>query len=304
MALLPFDDRDGWIWLDGALVSWREARMHVLSHGLHYASSVFEGERCYAGHIFRLREHTERLLSSARILGFEIPYTAEAIDAACAEVVRINGFTDAYVRPVAWRGSEMLAVSAQRTKIHLAIAAWEWPAYFGDDAKGDSRMRGIRVGMAPWKRPSPDTAPTMAKASCLYTTGTLSKHHAEAQGFQDALMLDWRGRVAECTGANIFLVIDGELHTPTPEGFLDGITRRSVMALARKRQMKVVERPIEGWEIARATEVFLAGTAAEVTAVNEIAGHALTPGDITETLLRDYDALVRRPPEEVARAVA
>lgn len=298
MALLPFDDRDGWIWLDGALVPWRDARMHVLSHGLHYASAVFEGERCYAGNIFRLREHTDRLINSGRVLGFEIPWTAEQIDAACADVVRVNGFTDAYVRPVAWRGSEMLAVSAQHTKIHLAIAAWDWPAYFAGD-----RMRGIRVAMAPWKRPSPETAPTLAKATCLYTTGTLSKHHAEAQGFQDALMLDWRGRVAECTGANIFLVMDGELHTPTPEGFLDGITRRSVMALARKRQMKVVERPIEGWEIGRATEVFLAGTAAEVTAVNEIAGHGFTPGQITETLMRDYNALVRTKPEEVARIV-
>jgi len=303
MALLPFDNRDGWIWLDGTLVPWREAHLHVLTHGLHYASAVFEGERCYAGHIFRLREHTDRLLASAHVLGFEIPFTADDIDAACAAVLAANSLTDAYVRPIAWRGSEMLAVSAQQTKIHLAIAAWEWPSYFPNSSPGD-RMAGIRLGMAPWKRPSPETAPTAAKCTALYTTGTLSKHVAEAEGYQDALMLDWRGRVAEATGANIFLVIDGALHTPTPEGFLDGITRRSVMALARRRQMQVVERPIEGWEIARASEAFLAGTAAEVTPIREIAGHRCVPGAITETLMHDYAALVRSPPEDVARMVA
>ena len=193
----------------------------------------------------------------------------------------------------------MLAVSAQRTQIHLAIAAWPWPSYFGDD-----RMDGIRLGMAEWKRPSPETAPTAAKATGLYMIGTLSKHKAEAEGYDDALMLDWRGQVAEATGANIFFVMDGELHTPTPDCFLDGITRRSVMSLARRQQMKVVERPIEPAEIGRATEVFLAGTAAEVTPVREIAGHRFTPTRITETLLRDYDALVRQSPEDVARVVA
>lgn len=299
MALLPFDDRDGWIWHNGALVPWRDARLHVLTHGLHYASAVFEGERCYSGHIFRLRDHTTRLLASARVLGFDIPYTADAIDAACAATLRANNLTDAYIRPIAWRGSEMLAVSAQQTRVHVAIAAWEWPKYFQGD-----RMAGIRLGMAPWKRPSPDTAPTAAKCTSLYTTGTLSKHAAEAEGYQDALMLDWRGRIAEATGANIFLVIDGALHTPEPDGFLDGITRRSVMALARKRQMPVVERPMESWEIARASEVFLAGTAAEVTAVSKIAGQRYTPGPITETLMRDYDALVRSNPAEVARLIA
>jgi branched-chain amino acid aminotransferase len=299
MALIPFDASDGWIWWDGALVPWRDAKLHVLSHGMHYASAVFEGERAYSGNIFRLHEHTDRLINSGRILGFEIPFTAAQIDAACNEVLAANNLTDAYVRPLAWRGSEMLAVSAQQTSIHLAIAAWPWPSYFGAE-----RMAGIRLGMGAWKRPSPETAPTMAKATGLYMIGTLSKHKAEAEGYNDALMLDWRGLVSEATGANIFLVMDGELHTPTPDGCLDGITRRSVMALARRNQMKVIERPIEASELDNATEVFLTGTAAEVCAVREITGHGYTPGRITETLMRDYDTLVQRSPDEVARIVA
>src|SRR5271170_6502868 len=266
MELVPFDDRDGWIWFDGALVPWRDAKLHVLTHGLHYASAVFEGERAYSGNIFRLREHTARLLNSGRILGFEIPYSGEQIDAACYETLKANGLTDAYVRPIAWRGSEMLAVSAQHTKIHLAIAVWPWPSYFGDD-----RMAGIRLGMGAWKRPSPETAPTAAKATGLYMIGTLSKHKAESEGFADALLLDWRGLVSEATGANIFFVFDGELHTPTPDCFLDGITRRSVMSLAHRRQIKVIERAIMPDELSRASEVFLAGTAAEVTPVRRIA---------------------------------
>ncbi len=299
MELVPFDDRDGWIWWDGELVPWRDAKLHVLTHGLHYASAVFEGERAYNGHIFRLRDHTDRLLNSGRILGFEIPFSAEAIDAACREVLAANNLTEGYLRPIAWRGTEMLAVSAQHTKIHLAIAAWPWPSYFGD-----ARMQGIRLGMAAWKRPSPETAPTASKATGLYMIGTMSKHKAEEQGWNDALMLDWRGRVSESTGSNIFFVMNGELHTPTPEGFLDGITRRSVMSLARARQMTVVERPIELEEIAGATECFLAGTAAEVCAVREIAGRHYTPGRITETLMLDYDALVVQAPEAVAKVVA
>jgi branched-chain amino acid aminotransferase len=299
MELVPFDDRDGWIWWDGKLVPWRDAKLHVLTHGLHYASAVFEGERAYAGNIFRLRDHTDRLINSGRILGFEIPFSADAIDAACREVLAANNLTDGYVRPIAWRGTEMLAVSAQFTKIHLAIAAWPWPSYFGSE-----RMQGIRLGMAEWKRPSPETAPTAAKATGLYMIGTMSKHKVEEQGFNDALMLDWRGRVSESTGANIFFVMDGALHTPTPEGFLDGITRRSVMSLARARQMTVIERPIELDEIAGATECFLAGTAAEVCAVREIAGRNYTPGRITETLMKDYDALVVQSPDAVAKVVA
>ncbi len=299
MALVPFDDRDGLIWMDGALVPWRDAKLHVLSHGLHYASGVFEGERAYSGHVFKLREHTERLIASGRILGFEIPWSAEQIDAACREVLAANNLTDAYVRPIAWRGAEQLSVSAQQTKIHLAVACWAWPNLFGAD-----RMKGVRLGMAPWKRPHPETAPTASKAAGLYMIGTLSKHAAEAAGFDDALVLDWRGRVSEATGANIFFVMDGALHTPTPDCFLDGITRRTVMSIARRHQMQVIERTIEMEELPRASEVFLTGTAAEVTPVREIAGQLYTPGPVTETLLREYDGLVRMTPAEVSSRAA
>jgi branched-chain amino acid aminotransferase len=276
------------------MVPWREARLHVLSHGLHYASGVFEGERAYAGNIFKLRAHSERLIQSGRILGFEIPYTVEEIDAACVQVVQANGLTDAYVRPIAWRGTEQLSVSAQQTKIHLAIAAWAWPNLFGNE-----RMKGVRLAMATWKRPHPETAPTASKAAGLYMIGTLSKHTAEAQGYDDALMLDWRGQVSEATGANIFFAMNGELHTPTPDCFLDGITRRTVMSIARRRQMKVVERVILPDEMKNASEVFLAGTAAEVTPVRAIGALTFTPGPITETLVREYDHLVRLSPAEV-----
>src|ERR1700744_3791526 len=299
MELVPFDDRDGWIWWDGALVPWREAKLHVLTHGLHYASAVFEGERAYAGNIFRLRDHTQRLINSGRILNFDIPWTADEIDAACNAVLKANNLTDGYVRPIAWRGSEQLAVAATGTSIHLAIGAWPWPSYFGTE-----RMQGIRVGEAEWRRPPPETAPVHAKASGLYMIGSLSKVKAEQEGYADALMLDWRGLVAETTGANIFFVIDGDLHPPTPDCFLDGIPRRSVIALAKRNQMKVIERQINPTELTRATEVFLAGTAAEVTAVREIGPHRFTPGPITETLMKGYDALVQQSPQEVARVVA
>ena len=299
MALVPFDDRDGVIWMDGGMMPWRDAKLHVLTHGLHYASGVFEGERAYSGHIFKLREHTERLINSARILGFEIPWSAEQIDEACRQVLAGNGLEDGYVRPIAWRGAEQLSVSAHNTRIHLAIAAWAWPNLFGAD-----RMKGVRLGMAPWRRPHPLTAPTASKAAGLYMIGTLSKHAAEAAGFDDALMLDWRGKVSEATGANIFFVMDGELHTPDPDCFLDGITRRTVMGIARKHQIKLVERVIEESELPRATEVFLTGTAAEVTPVRQIGDHHYTPGPITERLLRDYEALVRLPPDEAARQAA
>ncbi len=299
MTPVPFDDRDGLIWLDGVLVPWRDARLHVLSHGLHYASAVFEGERAYSGHIFRLRDHTDRLLQSGRILGFEIPYTADQIDAACRQTLAASGLTDAYVRPVAWRGSEQLAVSAQRTKIHLSIAVWPWPSYFAAD-----RMRGIRLSMADWQRPSPKTAPTASKASGLYMIGTLAKHKAEAEGYDDALMLDWRGRVAEATGANILFVRDGAIHTPLVEGFLDGITRRTAMSLARRLGMNVTERPILPDELPSFSEAFLAGTAAEITPVREIAGHGYTPGRVTEALVRSYGELVHLPPGEAGRLAA
>ena len=299
MPILPFDDRDGVIWWDGKMVPWRDARPHVLTHGLHYASAVFEGERAYNGNIFKLREHTERLIASGRILGFEVPYSADEIDAACNEVLKANGLTDAYIRPLAYRGSEMLAVSAQHTKIHLAIATWPWPNLFGAN-----RMKGVRLGWAKWKRPHPETAPTASKAAGLYMIGTLSKHGAEAEGFDDALMLDWRGQVSEATGANIFFAINGELHTPIPDCFLDGITRRTVMKLAHKRQIKVVERVIMPDELANATEVFLAGTAAEVTPVRQIGELEFGTGPITEALFADYEALVRMSPEEVQRRAA
>jgi branched-chain amino acid aminotransferase len=294
MALVPFDDRDGTIWLDGAMVPWREAKLHVLSHGLHYASGVFEGERAYGGHIFKLRAHSERLLRSGRILGFEIPYTADEIDAACRAVIAANGLSDAYVRPIAWRGTEQLSVSAQQTKIHLAIASWTWPNLFGAN-----RMQGVRLGMAAWKRPHPETAPTESKAAGLYMIGTMSKHEAAGRGFDDALMLDWRGQVSEATGANIFFVMNGELHTPVADCFLNGITRRTVMALARRQQMKVVERVILPAEMAAASEVFLAGTAAEVTPVRAIGDLDFTPGPITETLMSGYEALIHMSPDEV-----
>ena len=297
MTLVPFDDRDGLIWLDGALVPWRDARLHVLSHGLHYASAVFEGERAYGGHIFRLRDHTERLLQSGRILGFDIPYSADEIDTACRQTLAASGLSDAYVRPVAWRGTEQLAVSAQQTKIHLSIAVWPWPSYFAAD-----RMKGIRLGMADWQRPHPKTAPTASKASGLYMIGTMSKHKAEAEGYDDALMLDWRCRVAEATGANILFVREGEIHTPLVEGFLDGITRQTVMGFARLNGMNVIERAILPDELAGFSEVFLAGTAAEITPVREIAGHGYTPGRITEALLRGYAELVNSPPRQVLAA--
>ena len=296
--MLPFDDRDGRIWFDGEMVPWRDAKVHVLSHGLHYASCVFEGERVYGGHIFRMTEHHERLHESARVLGFEIPYSVAEIDAASREVLEANGIVEGYVRPVAWRGSEMMGVSAQHNTIHLAVAAWEWPAYFAPEA----RLKGIRMTQSQWRRPAPDTAPTKSKAAGLYMICTLSKHAAEAKGYNDALMLDHRGRVAEATGANIFLVQDGVLHTPDPDCFLDGITRQTVIALARERGYEVVERAIMPEELARTQEVFLTGTAVEVTPVSEIDEYRFTPGEITRDLLTAYDELVRRPPREAEAA--
>ena len=289
MALLPYDDRDGEIWFDGAFTPWRDATMHVLSHGLHYASCVFEGERVYGGRIFKLTEHSERLRLSAELMGFEIPYTVAEIDAASNEVVARNAIEDGYVRPFAWRGSEMMAVSAQNTTIHVAIAAWPWPAYFGDEA----RTRGIKLAFGAYRRPGPDTAPTGSTAAGLYMICTLSKHKAEAEGCDDALMLDWRGRVAESTGANFFMAQDGVLHTPTPDCFLDGITRRTVIALAKARGIETVERVIMPEELADADEAFLTGTAAEVTPIAEIGPHHYQVGPITRTLMDDYAKEVR-----------
>jgi branched-chain amino acid aminotransferase len=289
MAGPTFDDRDGLIWMDGRLVDWRDAKIHVLTHAMHYASSVFEGERAYGGEIFKSSKHSQRLKDSARILDFDVPFSVAEIDAAKAQVLAKNNLRDAYVRPVAWRGSEMMGVSAQNNIIHLAIAAWEWPSYF-DPAQ---RMKGIRLDLAEYRRPDPATAPSRAKAAGLYMICTISKHRAERRGFADALMLDWQGRVAECTGANVFFARDGALHTPIADCFLDGITRQTVIDLARRRGIEVVERRIMPDELASFSECFITGTAAEVTPVGEIAGQIYTPGAITGTLIDDYRAEVQ-----------
>ncbi|HWK44159.1 MAG TPA: branched-chain amino acid aminotransferase [Stellaceae bacterium] len=298
MSLLPFDDRDGVIWFDGALVPWRDAKIHVLSHGLHYGSCVFEGERAYGGAVFKLTEHSKRLVTSAQLLGFDLPYTVEELDRATEAVIAGNGIVDGYVRPVAWRGSEMMGVSARNSKIHTAIATWQWPAYFSPEA----RMRGIRMCVSKWARPAPNTAPTASKAAGLYMICTLSKHAAENDGYDDALMLDWQGLIAEATGANVFLVIDGEVHTPKPDAFLDGITRRTVIDLARAHGLTVVERSIPPDDLARVSEVFITGTAAEVTPVREIGPHHYQPGRISRLMMDAYDALVRQKPQVNGRA--
>ncbi|RDD60896.1 branched-chain amino acid aminotransferase [Ferruginivarius sediminum] len=300
MAMIPFDDRDGHIWMNGKLVPWREAKIHVLTHGLHYADCVFEGERVYNGRIFKRDEHHQRLHDSAEILGFRIPYSVDEINAAAEEVLHANGIADGYVRPVAWRGSEMMGVSAQQNSVNVAIAAWEWPSYFTPEA----RMQGIRMKTAPWRRPAPDTAPVKSKAAGLYMICTMSKHQVEAEGYNDALMLDYRGRIAEATGANIFLVQNGELHTPVPDCFLDGITRRTVIDLARQHGYTVHERAIMPEELAKTDEVFISGTAVEVTPVREIDEHTFTVGEITRNLLTAYDELVQRGDERAASASA
>ncbi len=289
MTTPSFDDRDGVIWFDGKFVNWRDAKVHILTHAMHYASAVFEGERVYEGRVFRLTDHSQRLIRSAELLGFKIPYGLAEIDAATNETVKRSGFKDAYVRPIAWRGSEQMGVSAQQSKIHLAIAVWQWPAYFSPEAL----QKGIRMTFAKWRRPAPDTAPTASKAAGLYMICTLSKHAAEAEGYVDALMLDWRGQIAEATGANVFLGINGELHTPKPDCFLDGITRRTVIDLARKRGIKVTERAIMPEELNKADEVFIVGTAAEVTPVGEVGPHNFQVGPLAHQLVADYAATVR-----------
>jgi branched-chain amino acid aminotransferase len=285
-----FDDRDGSIWLDGKLVPWREAEVHVLTHALHYASSVFEGQKAYAGEIFKLTEHSRRLKRSGALLGFEIPWSVEEIDQACRDTLAASGLEDAYMRPLAWRGSEQMGVSAQRSKIHLAIAVWPWPAYFGEEAI----RKGLRLAISRWRRPAPYTAPTASKASGLYMICTLARHQAQADGFDDALMFDWRGQVAEATGANAFFVRNGALHTPTPDCFLDGITRQTVIELAKRRGIEVVERSIWPEELEGFEQFFLTGSAAEVTPVAEAGPWRFEVGELTMQLRKDYLDLVNR----------
>jgi branched-chain amino acid aminotransferase len=289
MASASYDDRDGWIWMDGEYRPWRDCNAHVLTHALHYGGAVFEGQRAYNGTIFKLKEHTERLFKSAEHLGYEIPYTQDEINDACMELLEKNKLSNAYCRPIVWRGSEMMGVSAQHNTIHAAIAVWDWPSYFSPAA----RMKGLRLDISKWRRPAPETAPVHAKASGLYMICTMSKHSAEANGYDDALMYDYRGQVAEATGANIFFVKDGDLHTPTPDCFLNGITRQTVIQLAEKRQIKVIERAIMPDEMEGFEQAFLTGSAAEVTPLSEIGPYRFEVGEITKTLMLDYDALVK-----------
>lgn len=288
MSTQPFDDRPGFIWMNGEMVPWKDATLHVLSHALHYASSVFEGQRAYSGTVFKLQEHTERLHYSAGQLGFEIPYSVEEINQACMDILAKQGLEDAYMRPVAWRGSEMMGVSAQTSKINLAIAVWEWPSYFAPE----ERLKGIRLNISKWKRPSPETIPCKAKAAGLYMICTLSKHDAEREGYADSLMMDYRGRIAEATGANVFFRQGDVLHTPTPDCFLDGITRRTVIDLAKARGVEIVERAIMPDEMEGFEECFITGTAAEVTPVSEIGPYRFTPGELSMNLMEDYTKLV------------
>jgi len=286
---VAFDQRSDVIWFDGKLIPTVDCKISVLTHGLHYASCVFEGERAYEGEIFESTAHSERLKHSAQILDFEIPYSVAEIDAAKRLVLEKNNQKDAYVRPIAWRGSEALGVSAQNNKIHFAIATWEWPSYF-DPAQ---RLKGIRLDLAEYRRPDPKTAPCLAKAAGLYMICTISKHRAEKRGYADAMMLDWLGRVAECTGANIFFIKDGKIHTPIADCFLAGITRATAIALARRRNIEVIERRIMPEELSGFSECFITGTAAEITAVSEIADWKFTPGRITQALMADYTAAVK-----------
>ena len=294
---VAFDKIDGVIWYDGKLVPWADANVHVLTHGLHYASAVFEGERAYGGTVFKSREHSERLKQSAQILDFEIPWSVAEIDAAKQLVIDTNKLPAAYVRPIAWRGSEMMGVAAQTNTIHLAVAAWQWPSYF-DPAE---KLKGIRIGLAEYRRPDPRTIPAMAKAAGLYMICTISKHRAEREGYADAMMLDWQGRVAECTGANIFFIGNGKIHTPIADCFLAGITRATAIDLARRRGIEVIERRILPEELEGFSECFITGTAAEVTPVSEIAQWKFKPGAISKQLMADYSAEVQ---PKKGRAVA
>lgn len=292
MTLIPFDDRDGVIWFDGKLVPWREAKIHVLTHGLHYGSCVFEGERAYDGKIFRITDHSVRLAKSAEILGMDFPWTPEKLDAAKMEVLRVNGIVDGYIRPVAWRGSEQMGVSAQAAKTHIAIACWAWPSYFSPE----KREKGIALKTSVWRKPAPDTAPVHAKAAGLYMIGTMSKHTVEKEGFDDALMLDYRGRVAEATGANLFAVENGVLKTPIPDCFLNGLTRQTVIGLAKDFGIPFEETIIMPEDLGKFSEIFVTGSAAEVMAVGRIDERTYTVGPITRKLRSAYENLVRGRP--------
>jgi branched-chain amino acid aminotransferase len=290
MSFIPFDDRDGWIWQDGEFVPWREAKTHVMTHALHYGTSVFEGERMYAGEIFKLTEHSQRLHRSAELLDFEIPFTVAEIDQACKDTCAKAGYDDCYIRPVAFRGPEQVSVSAFKTRTHVAIAAWEWPSYFDPETKA----KGIRLEWARWRRPDPQTAPVNSKAAGLYMICTMSKMAAERRGYADAMMLDWRGYVAEATGANVFFIRDGVIHTPPVDAILDGITRRTVIEMAKARGVEVEVRLFKPDELSTFTECFVTGTAAEVTPVSEIGEYTFKPGALSLDLMEDYGRLVRR----------
>jgi len=294
MAILPYDQRDGFIWVDGALVPWKDAKIHLLTHALHYASAVFEGARIYGTQVFASSQHSQRLHDSGRILGFDVPYSVDELDQAYRDVIKAQGIIDGYLRPIAWRGPEEMGVAAKATKIHVAVACWEWGAYFPTE----ERYNGIRLRMADYRRPDPMTSPCKSKASGLYMICTIEKHRAMDEGYADALMLDWRGLVAEATGANVFFVKEGKLHTPTPDCFLDGITRRTVIGLAKQHGIEIIERRIEPEEMTGFEQCFLTGSAAEVTPVSEIGPYKFTAGEITKTLMDEYSALVRRTAED------
>ena len=291
MENVPYDKRTGKIWFNGQTVDWKDANIHILNHGLHYASCVFEGERVYDGEIFRLKEHTERLFYSAKRMGINVPYTQNQINEACKNIVNIQKVVNGYVRPLIWRGSEMMAISAQKNKIHVAIATWEWGSYFDPKLK----IEGIKLNISKWKRPAPDTIPWDTKASGLYMICTLSKHEAEREGYTDSLMLDHQGNVAEATGANIFFKDkEGNLHTPTPDSFLDGITRRTVIDIAKSKNIKVIERKIKPEEMNNFVGCFLTGTAAEVTPVSQISEYKFEVCDVIKNLNESYQNLVRK----------
>jgi branched-chain amino acid aminotransferase len=289
MSIIPFDKREGVIWFNGEIIPWQNAKVHVLTHGLHYGSSVFEGERAYNGKIFKSKEHTQRLRNSAQIMDFDLPFTDDEINAAKDKVVELMGGGDQYVRPVAFRGSEMMAVSAQNNTIHVAIATWAWPSMFDPETK----MKGIKLDIADYRRPDPLCAPVHAKAAGLYMICTISKHKAEKKGYADAMMLDWQGRVAECTGANIFFVRDGAIHTPIADCFLNGLTRQTVIALAKKEGLDVIERRIMPEELTTFNECFIVGSAAEVTPVAEIGPYEFKPGNMSRTMMDAYSSAVR-----------